>query len=123
MSHHTFKNSYTQLFYQYINVEEDFVKSLVLDGQTQAGRFFVHEPALSAENALYVLDYERASRVIQTASHLAVGALLTITIEFAAQARGVAMSLAAFCFMGGGGIGTAIGGKVIDAIGFNLKSL
>jgi ferredoxin len=64
----------SELFYQYINVEEDFVKSLVLDGQTQAGRFFVHEPALSAENALYVLDYERASRVIQTASHLAVGA-------------------------------------------------
>jgi hypothetical protein len=30
------------------------------------------------------------------------------------------MSLAAFCFMGGGGVGTAIGGKVIDAIGFNL---
>jgi ferredoxin len=55
-------------------VEEDFAKSLVLDGQTQAGRFFVHEPALSAENALYVLDYERASRIIQTASHLAVGA-------------------------------------------------
>ncbi len=63
----------SELFYQYINVEEDFMMSLVLDGQTQAGRVFVHEPALSGENALYVLDYERASRVIQTASHLAVG--------------------------------------------------
>jgi hypothetical protein len=33
---------------------------------------------------------------------LAHSILLTIATEFAAQARGVAMSLAAFCFMGGG---------------------
>jgi predicted MFS family arabinose efflux permease len=43
-----------------------------------------------------------------------------LIIAFAAKARGAAMSLAAFCFMGGGGVGTAIGGKVIDATGFNL---
>jgi predicted MFS family arabinose efflux permease len=51
---------------------------------------------------------------------LAYSTILTIATEFAAQARGAAMSLAAFCFMGGGGVGTAIGGKVIDAAGFNL---
>jgi len=39
--------------------------------------------------------------------------LLTRATEFAQQARGAAMSLVAFCFMGGGGIGTAIGGTII----------
>jgi len=51
---------------------------------------------------------------------LAHSTLLTIVTEFAAQARGAAMSLAAFCWMGGGGVGTAIGGRVIDVTGFNL---
>ncbi|MBN1949059.1 MAG: 4Fe-4S binding protein [Candidatus Cloacimonetes bacterium] len=63
----------SELFYQYMNVEEDFIKSLFCDGETQLGRTFVHEPALSEENALFVLDYERASEVIKTASHRAVG--------------------------------------------------
>ena len=43
--------------------------------------------------------------------------LLTRATEFAQKARGAAMSLVAFCFMGGGGIGTAIGGKIIAAKG------
>jgi len=42
-------------------------------GETQLGRVFVHEPALSSENILHVLDYERASEVIQTASVRGVG--------------------------------------------------
>ncbi|MCG2714876.1 MAG: 4Fe-4S dicluster domain-containing protein, partial [Candidatus Marinimicrobia bacterium] len=63
----------SELFYQYINVEEDFIKSLFTRGDTQIGRTFVNEPALSEENALYVLDYERAGEVIKTASHRAVG--------------------------------------------------
>jgi ferredoxin len=58
-----------ELFYEYLNVEEDFVKELFTGGETQLGRAFVHEPALSAENALHVLDYERASSVIKTATH------------------------------------------------------
>jgi predicted MFS family arabinose efflux permease len=41
--------------------------------------------------------------------------LLTIATEFAARARGTAMSLTAFCMMGGGAIGTALGGRVIGA--------
>ena len=45
--------------------------------------------------------------------------LLTIATEFAQKARGIAMSLVAFCFMGGGGVGTAIGGKIIKIYGFN----
>lgn len=39
--------------------------------------------------------------------------LLTRATEFALKARGAAMSLVAFCFMGGGGIGTALGGAVV----------
>jgi predicted MFS family arabinose efflux permease len=41
--------------------------------------------------------------------------LLTRATEFAQKARGAAMSLVAFCFMGGGGVGTAIGGRLITA--------
>ena len=62
-----------ELFYQYMNVEEDFIKHLFTDGETQLGRTFVHEPVLSNENAAHVLDYERASEVIKTASHRALG--------------------------------------------------
>ncbi len=63
----------SELFYQYINVEEDFIKGLFTQGETQLGRVFVHEPALPNDNALHVLDYERASEVIKTASHIGVG--------------------------------------------------
>lgn len=41
--------------------------------------------------------------------------LLTIATQFAAKARGTAMSLVAFSFMVGGAIGTALGGRVIEA--------
>lgn len=63
----------SELFYQYLNVEEDFIRELFTRGDTQLGRTFVHEPALSDQNALYVLDYERASEVIKTATHRGVG--------------------------------------------------
>ena len=63
----------SELFYQYLNVEEDFARELFVQGETQLGRTFVHEPILSEDNALYVLDYERATEVIKTASHMAVG--------------------------------------------------
>jgi predicted MFS family arabinose efflux permease len=49
---------------------------------------------------------------------LAHSSLLTIATEFAKAARGTAMSLVAFCFMGGGGVGTAIGGKIIASTGY-----
>jgi formate hydrogenlyase subunit 6/NADH:ubiquinone oxidoreductase subunit I len=63
----------SELFYQYLNVEEDFIRELFTRGETQLGRVFVHEPVLSNENALHVLDYERATEVIKTASHIAIG--------------------------------------------------
>ncbi|MHB1451705.1 MAG: 4Fe-4S dicluster domain-containing protein [Coriobacteriia bacterium] len=62
-----------ELFYQYMNVEEEFITSLFVRGETQIGRVFVHEPVLSSENALHVLDYERASEVITSATHRGIG--------------------------------------------------
>jgi ferredoxin len=56
-----------------MNVEDEFVRALFANGETQLGRTFVNEPALSAENTLHVLDYERASEVIQTATHMGIG--------------------------------------------------
>lgn len=63
----------SELFYQYITVEEDFIKSLFTQGETQLGRTFVNEDALLPDNELYVLDYERASEVIKTATTIGVG--------------------------------------------------
>ncbi len=65
-----------ELFYQYLNVEEDFIKALFTAGDTQLGRVFVQEPALPpavSDGTLQVLDYERASSVIKTATHIGVG--------------------------------------------------
>jgi hypothetical protein len=45
-----------ELLYQYLNVEEDFIRELLARGETQLGRVFVNEPMLSSENAVHVLD-------------------------------------------------------------------
>ncbi len=63
----------SELFYEYLTVEEDFIKALFTEGTTRLGRAFVQEAALPADNTLQVLDYERASEVIETASHRGVG--------------------------------------------------
>ena len=63
----------SELFYEYLNVEEDFIRELFTEGETQLGRTFVHEPALSIENAIHVLDYERATEVIKTATDRGIG--------------------------------------------------
>lgn len=67
------QKSLSELYYQYMNVEEDFIKDLFLTGETQVGRVYVNEKVLSNENALHVLDHERASEVIKTASAIGVG--------------------------------------------------
>ena len=63
----------SELYEQYITVEEDFVRELFLTGNTQLGRVFVQEEVLSSENALHVLDYERATEVIETATDIGIG--------------------------------------------------
>jgi len=62
----------SELFHQYLNIEEDFVKAL-FKGDTKPGRTFVNENALSSSNTLHVLDYERASEIIQTSAYMGVG--------------------------------------------------
>lgn len=63
----------SQLFYEYLTVEEDFIKALFTTGETQLGRAFVHEPVLTGEQALHVLDYERASWVVDSATDRGIG--------------------------------------------------
>jgi Na+-translocating ferredoxin:NAD+ oxidoreductase RNF subunit RnfB len=62
-----------ELFFQYLNVEEDFIKDLFGRGETQLGRVFVQEAVIPQELSLQVLDYERASWVARSASHIGVG--------------------------------------------------
>lgn len=61
------------LYYAYINQEDAFVKDLFANGETQLGRVYVNENVLSSENALSILDYERASEVVKTASIIGIG--------------------------------------------------
>jgi ferredoxin len=74
----------SELFYQYLNVEEDFVRELFAVGDTHLGRAFVNEAALgvrpaakpgvaSGSDDLTVLDYERTSHIIRTAKFRGVG--------------------------------------------------
>ena len=63
----------SELYYQYLNEEEDFVRELFTQGETQLGRTFVNEPALSEQNSLHVLDYERASEIIKHATQRGIG--------------------------------------------------
>lgn len=63
----------SELYYQYLNVEEDFIKDLLLGSETRMGRVFVQEEVLTNENAVHILDFERASEVVRTATHIGVG--------------------------------------------------
>jgi ferredoxin len=62
-----------ELFYQYLNVEEDFVRELFTRGETQLGRAFVNEEALGEDEALEVLDWERAAEVVREAPEIGIG--------------------------------------------------
>ncbi len=62
-----------ELYYEYLNVEEDFIKALFTEGETQLGRVYVNEDSLPPATALHVLDYERASHIVRSATHIGVG--------------------------------------------------
>jgi ferredoxin len=63
----------SELLFQYLNVEQDFIKSLFIVGKTQLGRIFVDEGAIAPAHVTRVLDYERASAVIRDARRIGVG--------------------------------------------------
>jgi hypothetical protein len=63
----------SERFYQCMNVEEVFIRDLFGRGKTQVGRAFVHEPILTNDDAPHVLDYERATEAIKTATHIGIG--------------------------------------------------
>lgn len=62
----------SELFYQYLNVEDDFIKDLFLGTETRFGRVFVSEESLSQENTLHILDFERASHLIKNSKSIAL---------------------------------------------------
>jgi len=61
-----------ELFYQYLNVEEAFIRKLFSMGQTRLGRVLINESVIPEEHAVAVLGYEKASAVIQDASHISI---------------------------------------------------
>ncbi len=63
----------SELLFQYLNVEEDFIRTLFTTGDTQLGRVMVHEESLSPDLSFHVMDYERASDVVRHSSTMAVG--------------------------------------------------
>ena len=65
-----------ELFYQYLNVEEDFVRALFAGGETQLGRTFVNEAALPTENTFTCWTTSAPPRWCETASHIGIGSLL-----------------------------------------------
>ncbi|MBU0471029.1 MAG: 4Fe-4S binding protein, partial [Nanoarchaeota archaeon] len=62
----------SELFHQYINVEDKFLKR-IFTLSPQIARTFIHEDMLSEQDSMTILDYERASKVIDTATYITVG--------------------------------------------------
>ncbi len=80
----------SELYHQYLTVEEDFLADLMARPETNVGRAFVNEAAFelaaarqreessdndlmpSVDKTMHVLDYERASHVIRTASYIGI---------------------------------------------------
>jgi Pyruvate/2-oxoacid:ferredoxin oxidoreductase delta subunit len=62
----------SELYYQYLNIEEDFIKDLFLGTETRFGKAFVYESVLSNSNQVEIMDYDRASSVIRDAESISV---------------------------------------------------
>lgn len=62
-----------RLFEEYMCEDPERVYGAVFGGRTQIGRTLVREEALPDDGPTEILDWERASRIIQTASAVAVG--------------------------------------------------
>lgn len=62
-----------ELYYQYMNVEEDFIKDLFYATETKLGRVYVQEPVLSNDKTNHILDYERATHIVKEAEYIGLG--------------------------------------------------
>ena len=80
-----------------------------------------------AAGANGLVFFGQSSLVVTTVGILLLGlgfmtahsTLITVATEFAARARGTAMSLVTFAFMVGGALGTQLGGRIAGATTFN----
>lgn len=63
----------SELYYEYMNVEEDFVKDLFFATETKLGRVFVQEPVLTNDKTNHILDYERATHIVEEAKYIGLG--------------------------------------------------
>jgi len=61
-----------KLYYEYLNVEEDFVKELFTGTETNMVRAFANESVLTSEDAVSILDFEKASHYIKTSEHMGI---------------------------------------------------
>ena len=66
------KRLLSELYYQYINTEEDFLRR-IFTLEPSIYRAFVQEAAIEEGDRVVVLDYERASQVVNTATCITVG--------------------------------------------------
>jgi Pyruvate/2-oxoacid:ferredoxin oxidoreductase delta subunit len=66
------KKILSELYYQYINVEEDFIKG-IFSLEPAIFRTLVQEDSIQGKDKVVVLDYERASHIIDTSSCITVG--------------------------------------------------
>ncbi len=61
----------SELFHQYLENEEDFMRKL-LALKTPIGRVLVNEQSVNQADEVYVLDYERATKIIENAESVGV---------------------------------------------------
>jgi ferredoxin len=66
------QKSLSELLFQYLNMEEDFITSLFVQGRTRLGRVMVGEDEIAPANVARVLNYERASEAIKGANRIAL---------------------------------------------------
>ena len=63
----------SELYYQYMNVEEDFGKGAFLGHGDEAGPRLCAGACADHENTLHILDYERATHIIEEAEYIGLG--------------------------------------------------
>ncbi len=61
-----------ELFYQYLNVEEDFVREVFVGSETPIVRTYVNEAVLDDDQKITILDYEKATHIMESASHIGI---------------------------------------------------